>query len=451
MSSCLVIGAGLGGLECGYLLASRGFDVTVLEQDNAPGGALRSFRRGDALFDTGFHCIGSMEDGGELRGLFAELGLEGLPWVPMDGEEVVVGGRSFFIPSGYDAARAALTECFPESASQISAYLSELGTVASHREWLSESAFDFLCSRISDPLLRTVLSGTSLKMNLDPESLPLYVFARINDSFYRGGWRLSGGGQQIADTLVSGIEGLGGKVLCGARAVSVRADEGRAVAVETADGRSHEADFFISDLHPSTTAALVGQGFRKIYRSRLASLRNSFGMLTANIRLRPGVLPYENRNIYIYADGADPWCPLPEDGSAQCAMVSFGVPSEDGFARTLDILTPVSGEPSDKEALAGALVDFVSDRLPLLKDSIDRIFVSTPSTWERYTGTPGGSAYGVMKDWQREMTTVISPRTPLENFFLTGQNLSLHGVLGTTKTAFRTVEALYETMKNRKI
>jgi all-trans-retinol 13,14-reductase len=36
------------------------------------------------------------------------------------------------------------------------------------------------------------------------------------------------------------------------------------------------------------------------------------------------------------------------------------------------------------------------------------------------------------------MTTLLSPRTPVSNLFLTGQNLNLHGVLGVSMTSFFT-------------
>ena len=33
------------------------------------------------------------------------------------------------------------------------------------------------------------------------------------------------------------------------------------------------------------------------------------------------------------------------------------------------------------------------------------------------------------------MTTVLAPKTPIENVWLTGQNLNLHGVLGVSMTS----------------
>ena len=41
----IVIGSGLGGLECGAMLAREGMGVCVAEQAALPGGCLQSFSR----------------------------------------------------------------------------------------------------------------------------------------------------------------------------------------------------------------------------------------------------------------------------------------------------------------------------------------------------------------------------------------------------------------------
>ena len=63
MKKCVIIGSGLGGLACGCILSKNGYEVSVLEQGDQIGGCLQCFRRGDALFDTGMHYIGSAEPG----------------------------------------------------------------------------------------------------------------------------------------------------------------------------------------------------------------------------------------------------------------------------------------------------------------------------------------------------------------------------------------------------
>ena len=102
--SVIIIGSGLGGLECGYILAKHGMKVTVLEQSDQTGGCLQTFVRGRALFDTGFHYAGGLGDGEPLNILFRYFGLMDLPWVRMDPDcfdEVVIGDMSFPFASTY--------------------------------------------------------------------------------------------------------------------------------------------------------------------------------------------------------------------------------------------------------------------------------------------------------------------------------------------------------------
>ena len=73
---------------------------------------------------------------------------------------------------------------------------------------------------------------------------------------------------------------------------------------------------------------------------------------------------------------------------------------------------------------------------------IEKQYTSTPLTYRDYTLTPCGSAYGVRKDYRNLLMTTLSPRTPIPNLLLTGQNLVLHGVEGVTRTALMTCEEL---------
>ena len=131
MSRVVIIGSGLGGLECGYILARHGHDVTVLEQCRQIGGCLQSFsRRGSdgvpRLFDCGFHYVGGLDEGQSLHPIFRYFGLLDLPWKKMDEEcfdEVVFvgeeGTRSYPHASGHENFAARLSEAFPEQRAGI--------------------------------------------------------------------------------------------------------------------------------------------------------------------------------------------------------------------------------------------------------------------------------------------------------------------------------------------
>lgn len=71
---CVVIGSGLGGLSCGAVLSSNGYDVTVLEQQSQIGGCLQCFNRRGIKFETGMHFIGSADHGQVLDRLLRFFG-----------------------------------------------------------------------------------------------------------------------------------------------------------------------------------------------------------------------------------------------------------------------------------------------------------------------------------------------------------------------------------------
>lgn len=471
MNSIIIIGGGLGGLECGYILAKKGMQVTVLEHDVHVGGCLQSFRRADVQFDTGFHYVGGLAEGQSLYGLFRYFGLLDLPWHKLDDEcfdEVVLGNSTFPFAQGHERFVERLTDSFPHQRKELTAYISFLKKVGEHitdsflprdinqfyaSSLFARSAWQFLQETISDSLLRKVLSGTSLKMELHAETLPLYMFAQINNSFIESAWRLQGGGQLIADRLRQGIESMGGVVRTGATVTRILPQGGKATAVEVNGAERLEAEWIISNAHPVSTLALIDDcpEIRRVYRKRINSLENTFGMFTANILLKPHVLPYLNRNIYIHRTDADLW--HIDTGRVESVLLNYYVPTDGSmFTPCVDMLTPLRWEQvaqwtdrprgqrgndyvAFKQQKTEECLQLVEHRIPALRGAIERVFTSTPLSYNYYTLTRQGTAYGIRKDYKTPMTTVLTPRTPLKNLLLTGQNLNLHGVLGVSMTA----------------
>jgi protoporphyrinogen/coproporphyrinogen III oxidase len=69
-----VVGAGIGGLACAWRLSRRGIDLRVLEGSSRVGGALRTVEDEGRRVELGATTVMSSA---ELRGLAAEVGLEG--------------------------------------------------------------------------------------------------------------------------------------------------------------------------------------------------------------------------------------------------------------------------------------------------------------------------------------------------------------------------------------
>ena len=62
----IIIGSGLGGLQCAYILAKQGRRVCVLEKELHPGGCMQSYRRKGIALDTGLHYVGGLAPGNSL-------------------------------------------------------------------------------------------------------------------------------------------------------------------------------------------------------------------------------------------------------------------------------------------------------------------------------------------------------------------------------------------------
>ena len=72
----VVIGAGIGGLTAGALLAHRGYSVLMLEQALVPGGCASTFKRQGFTFDVGATQVAGLEPGGIHHRIFAELEID---------------------------------------------------------------------------------------------------------------------------------------------------------------------------------------------------------------------------------------------------------------------------------------------------------------------------------------------------------------------------------------
>lgn len=472
----IIIGSGLGGLECGYILSKKGYRVCILEKNRHIGGCLQTFKRADTLFDTGFHFVGGLQEGQFLHTLFSYFDLLDLPWYSLDETafaEVVLNDKSYYLASDHERFVETLSRDFPHQKKPLknyAAFLKRVGDMIgnsflpdamgepTNTLLFEQSAYSFLQETIGDPLLRNVLSGGSLTMELCKEKLPLYIFAQINNSFIQSAWRLQGGGSLIADKLADAIRRMGGTILTKAEATQLIEEDGVITSVEYNGEEQIQGKYVISNLHPALTLSLIPESrhIRKIYRNRINRLPNTYGMFTVHLKLKENRIPYKSRNVFIHK-GDNLWdCSYRPEEGMKSAMISYQLPEQGStYTRNIDILTPMHWEEVNRWAdttvgkrgeeytaftfkKAEECIKFVSENIPDLKNSIDSYYTSTPLTYRDYTGTANGSAYGIRKDYNNVMQTILTPQTQIPNLFLTGQNLNLHGVLGVSMTSFFT-------------
>ena len=84
------------------------------------------------------------------------------------------------------------------------------------------------------------------------------------------------------------------------------------------------------------------------------------------------------------------------------------------------------------------MIQALEIKIPNLRESIKNIYTSSPLSYRDYIGSFEGNMYGYAKTSENALKTMVSPRTKIENLFLTGQSVNMHGILGCTIGAFNT-------------
>lgn len=473
----IIIGSGLGGLECALTLSREGFHVCVLEKNLLFGGCFQSFKRYGHLLDTGIHYVGSLDEGRILRryfdyfGIMDKVRMRRLDTAAFD--VVNYGGHEYHFAMGHDRFVETLAAAFPKERENLRRYsgmLKQVGDLINPghlpegrfsgggMEYFSQSAAGQIESVIQDPALQNILAGTALLYGGVKDMSTFYHHAMINNSYIEGAYRFEDGSMHVTDALVEKIRQQGGTVRNRAEVTRLIMENGRLKAVEVNGEEILEAKNYISNIHPRRTFELLDktQQIKKAYISRINSLQNSYGVITAYLIMKKDSYPYVNRNYYFHAH-QDVWydTSFPEDRRISSCLMTMQPLSTSEFADVVTLISPMymselqqwedtgigkrgPDYESYKTMKGDLLVDFAEQYMPGLKDKIERIHVTTPLTYRDYTATSEGSAYGIIKNYKSPLTTLIPVRTKVENLYLTGQNLNVHGVLGVTLTAMLT-------------
>ena len=228
MKKCVIIGSGLGGLSCGCILAKNGYEVTVLEQGDQIGGCLQCFHRGDVVFDTGMHYIGSAAPGETLNTILRYLGVgDSIQLAPLDpaGYDVIsFRGEHYPFANGREAFIRTLAEHFPKSHNELERYYDLIKLVAKsspmhslnrqvdlniHAEYQMKSVDEVIDSVISDPVLRQVLAGILPLYAGEKGRTPFLSHALIFDFYNQSAFRIVGGSSMVADSMADTIRSYG--------------------------------------------------------------------------------------------------------------------------------------------------------------------------------------------------------------------------------------------------
>lgn len=479
----VIVGAGLGGLECGAILSKEGKKVCVIEKNEQIGGNLQTFSRDGVTFDTGVHYIGGLDKGQNLYQFFNYIGLmERLELEKMDenGFDIIVfEGDDVEYPygMGYENFKRILIKKFPSEEDAINRYCEEIQRVCDNfplynlkpvapyadDDLVTRSAKEFIESITENKKLQNVLAGNNMLYIGIGAKTPLYVHALVVNSYILSSYRCAKGGDQVAKLLAKTIISGGGTILRKTKVEKINVAEGLANYIMLEDGRKIYGDIFISNIDPVLTLEMTETDLiRPAFRSRINSLENSVSAFLIYIVLKPGVLKYNKHNYYGFTTdnvwdtdkhNNQTW-PLayavfegvPEHQKEYCetlTIMSYMHYDEvaqwaNTFNTTLDEKSRGEDYEAFKKEKAEKLLEAVQVKFPQIRNQIQTYYTATPLSYRDYIGTVDGNIYGTVKDFNNPMKNTISPKTKVPNLYFTGANVNLHGVLGVTVSAVLT-------------
>ncbi len=487
-----IVGSGLGGLECAYILAKEGYKVCVLEKNRQFGGNLQIFVRDRAIFDTGIHYIGGLAEGQNLYRYFKYFGLMDkliLKRMDMDGfDRISFSGhdKEYSHAQGYENFIEVLSNDFPKERKNIVEYCNKIREVTQQfplynlkvgeKDILNTKIFeinarDYINSVTNDVMLQNVLAGSNPLYAGNGDKTPLYVHALVVNTYIESSWKCVDGGSQISTLLIKSIREMGGVVRNYSRVSKIMCDGDQAKHIELQNGECISAKTFISNIPPSDTLDLLENSkIRPAYRHRISELKNTISVFTLNIVMKENEFPYLNHNIYHYAKN-DVWNEIhykKEEWPTSYALFTPYASRSDKYADSIALMSymkfddvkkwshtrsTIPKEQIDRGAeydefklrKSEQLIDFISEKFPGIRSKIKSHYASTPLTFRDYIGVRDGSLYGIEKDAADPLKSFISPKLKVQNILLTGQNLNMHGVLGVTVGAVLTCSLLLGT------
>ena len=320
--------------------------------------------------------------------------------------------------------------------------------------WEAQSVADVTRECFRDPRLAAIMAGQAALYGVPARDAPFGLHAIVTDHFLQGAWTIAGGGDRLAKVLVQRLRELGGELHLGARVNRIEVEDGRAVAVHTADER-FPADLVFADIHPRHVLDMLPAGaVRPAYATRVREARPGNAHLGMYLRVDGDLSVLGNRNLYRF----NSW---DQDVTDQPATPD-GVPFY--YLTAPGVRTPAPVPGGDRVVLGLVFVDYEIFRASLedgvrgpryrdlkarLGDAavktvladhpgwtvVDQEF-STPLTTERFNGSPRGAAYGHYHSVAQMGRYRLPAVTRVRGLVQVGQSVSFPGICGAMMSAY---------------
>lgn len=449
----IVVGAGIGGLTTGALLAARGRDVLVLEQHYLPGGSAQTFPSGKYRFDVGPKLFFGMDASrGNMRyheQVFAELG-EWPELTHYDSYYTFVHPRGTLRVAGSTEEYVAqLVAAFPAEAAGIRAFYRQLETLhglfvgmpnlplddpwalaqllwrvpldrlLEVSYWSRVTLGELFDRSIASPELRAIINAEFVAFCYsDIDEAPAVLGALVLIERHKGGGSFTKGGSgELAKLLIRGLEKHGGRLAYRSPVRRIVVEGGRARGVELADGTRVGARWVVSNAGVVNTFGRTGTSVEPLVErhwlrsstvEKVDRTRFTGSFITLFAGVDAAVFPAGTDAHTLYIDRYYPsvdsmrmicFCnsSFKDPGLAPVGKHALQIVYFDPEFCDYDTWRRDACYEQRKEAACRRALAMAEEVFPGITAGLDRLEVGTPLTYEYYLAKWGGG-------WGAQMT-----------------------------------------------
>lgn len=457
MQKVVVIGAGVGGLTTGALLAKDGFDVTVLEAHVYPGGCAGTFYHQGYRFDAGATLAGGFQPGGPHALVGDLLSIEWPvhraepAWViDLPDRRVVRWGlegqwrderdsklpemRRFWRQQEYVADvvwrfAARVPTWPPANLGDVVRLMSKIRPDMIPVSPLALLSFDswLRLNGITDRASRTFIDAQLLiSAQVTADRANAMYGAVAMDLPRAGAYHVRGGIGSIAKTLADALQKQGGALLYRQAVTAIIPQNEGTYLVKTNKGLEIEADVVVANLTPWALVDLLGDHAPKKLREETRQRGETWGAFTVYAGAEFGASTCDHYQVVV-----DYNKPLGEGNSV---FISLNDPQDASRApqgqRTVTMSTHTrisdwwklspEGYEEKRAEYQEKFLRAAEKVLPNFRQSIRFIMTGTPITFQRFTRRPRGMVGGFP---QTSLFAARGPRTGLPNLWLVGDSV----------------------------
>jgi C-3',4' desaturase CrtD len=480
----IVIGAGMGGLTAGALLAKRGYQVTIYDQAIVPGGCASTFKRKGFTFDVGATQVAGLEAGGIHHRIFSELEIE-LPLATYCDPACAV-----FLPNETEPIQvwrdqikwqAERQKQFPNSEPfwQLLAKLFQASWRFQSRDpvlpprnfwdiWQLVQALrpdtlitvPFTLMTVGEALkLYGLYSDQRLKTFLDlqlklysqvsaDETALLYAATALSVSQApQGLYHLKGSMQVLSDRLVTALEKYGGKLEMRHTVETIHTSKGKVKGVTIRNQKNgktwtEEADQIVANVTVQNLVQMTENLSNLLYQKRVEKLPEPSGAFVIYLGVKREAIPEncpphlqflydydgpigENNSLFVSVS-------QPDDGRApigKATIIASSFTNTDSWWKGTKQEYESLKQQYTQEALAR-----LSSYFHLTPDTIIHQESATPLTFARYTARDQGIVGGIGQRIATFGPFGIATRTSVKNLWLVGD--STHPGEGTAGVSY---------------